>query len=83
MIPRICARLFIFAGIAAVAQVQAVAQATMDGANPQFGTEPAPYATPAVPETAPRRSRNDLVVIVVSIVVLVSLLVMAIVLRKH
>jgi len=54
MIPRICARLFIFAGIAAVAQVQAVAQATMDGANPQFGTEPAPYATPAVPETGPR-----------------------------
>jgi hypothetical protein len=53
--------------------------------SPKKPEEAGPPAAPkaSVPETAPRRSRNDLVVIVVSIVVLVSLLVMAIVLRKH
>jgi protein involved in polysaccharide export with SLBB domain len=54
MTSRICARLIILLGIAGLAQVRAHAQATLDGASPQFGTEPAPYATPAVPETAPR-----------------------------
>jgi polysaccharide export outer membrane protein len=35
------------AGFAALAQVQASAQAVIDAAQSQFGTEPAPYATPA------------------------------------
>jgi protein involved in polysaccharide export with SLBB domain len=49
MISRICARLFLTAGIFGLVQVQAGAQATLDGAQSQFGTEPAPYAAPARP----------------------------------
>jgi len=37
------------AGIAGLAQVQATAQAVLNAAQSQFGTEPAPYATPAAP----------------------------------
>ena len=37
------------AGILALAQVRAGAQATLDGAQSQFGTEPAPYAPGARP----------------------------------
>jgi protein involved in polysaccharide export with SLBB domain len=46
MISRICARLILLVGIAGLAQIHAGAQATLDGAQPQFGTQPAPYATP-------------------------------------
>jgi protein involved in polysaccharide export with SLBB domain len=43
----ICARLILIAGLAGLAQVHAGAQAVIDAAQSQFGTEPAPYATPA------------------------------------
>ena len=48
MIPRICARLILIAGIAGLAQVQARAQqgAVLNAADSQFGTQPAPYAQP-------------------------------------
>jgi protein involved in polysaccharide export with SLBB domain len=46
---KICARLLLMAGIAALAQVQAGAQAVINAAQSQFGTEPAPYAQPAQP----------------------------------
>ena len=42
------------AGIAGLAQVQAGAQATMDAAQSQFGTEQAPYAQPAQPPQVQR-----------------------------
>jgi len=54
MTSRICARLILVAGIAGLAQVQAGAQATMDGAQSQFGTEPAPYAQPSEAPQAQR-----------------------------
>jgi protein involved in polysaccharide export with SLBB domain len=45
---RICARLLLIAGLAGLAQVQAGAQqAVINAADSQFGTEPAPYASPA------------------------------------
>ena len=47
MISRICARLILIAGLTGLAQVQAGAQAVMDAAQSQFGTQPAPYETPA------------------------------------
>lgn len=49
MTSRICARLILIAGIAAAAQVQAGAQAVINAAQSQFGTQPSPYATPAQP----------------------------------
>ena len=49
MISRICARLIIAVGMAGLAQVQAKAQATLDAAQSQFGTQPAPYSQPAQP----------------------------------
>jgi protein involved in polysaccharide export with SLBB domain len=54
MILRICARLILVAGLAALAQVRAEAQANLNAAQSQFGTEPAPYATPGVPVTQER-----------------------------
>jgi protein involved in polysaccharide export with SLBB domain len=47
MTPGTCARLIMLAGIAALVQVQASAQAVIDATQSQFGTQPAPYATPA------------------------------------
>ena len=47
MTSRICARLLVIAGIAGLAQVQAGAQAVIDAAASQFGTQPPPYAQPA------------------------------------
>jgi len=44
MTARICARLFLIAGITALAQVQVRAQAVIDAAASQFGTQPPPYA---------------------------------------
>jgi protein involved in polysaccharide export with SLBB domain len=49
MISRICARLILTAVFVGLAQVRVGAQATLDGAQSQFGTEPAPYATQARP----------------------------------
>jgi protein involved in polysaccharide export with SLBB domain len=49
MTSRICARLILIAGIAALAQVKATAQAVLDAAQSQFGTGSAPYAAPAQP----------------------------------
>jgi protein involved in polysaccharide export with SLBB domain len=54
MTSRICARLILVAGIAALAQIQAGAQAVIDAAQSQFGAEPAPYATPSQPVTDER-----------------------------
>jgi len=51
MTSRNCALLILIAGITGLAQVQVVAQAVIDAAQSQFGTEPAPYATPAQPVT--------------------------------
>ena len=51
MTSRICARLILIAGIAALAQVKATAQAVIDAAQSQFGTGSAPYAAPAQPVT--------------------------------
>lgn len=52
---RTCAQLILIAGMAGLAQVQASAQAVLDAAGSQFGTQPAPYAAPATPvtDTAP------------------------------
>ena len=49
MIRGICARRLLAAGMAGLAQVQAGAQATLDAARSQFGTEPAPYSQPVQP----------------------------------
>lgn len=46
MTSRICARLILVVGMLALAQVRAAAQASLDSTQSQFGTEPAPYATP-------------------------------------
>ncbi|MGA3172074.1 MAG: polysaccharide biosynthesis/export family protein [Chthoniobacteraceae bacterium] len=52
MISRICARLILVAGLTGLAQVQAGAQANIDAAQSQFGTQPAPYAqTPQPTDT--------------------------------
>ena len=52
MITRICARLILVVGIAGLTQVQAGAQSVINAAASEFGTQPAPYATPGVPVTA-------------------------------
>jgi protein involved in polysaccharide export with SLBB domain len=49
MISRICARLLIIVGIAGLAQVQAGAQAVINAAQSQFGTQAPPYAQQAQP----------------------------------
>jgi polysaccharide export outer membrane protein len=49
MTSRICALLLVIAGISGLAQVQAGAQAVLNAADSQFGTEPAPYAQPSQP----------------------------------
>jgi polysaccharide export outer membrane protein len=49
MIARICARLLIIGAIVGLAQVRAGAQAQINAAQSQFGTQPAPYAQPAQP----------------------------------
>lgn len=51
MTSRICARLLLMMGMAGLAQMEARAQATLNAAQSQFGTEPAPYASPATPVT--------------------------------
>ncbi len=53
MTSRTCARLILIAGIAGLAQVQARAQATLEAEQPQFGTQPAPYAQPSQPNVEP------------------------------
>lgn len=54
MILRICARLLLAIGITGSAQVQVFAQATLDAAHSQFGTQPAPYEqTPQVQRAQP------------------------------
>jgi protein involved in polysaccharide export with SLBB domain len=54
MISRICARLLLVLGVAALAQGRVVAQARLDAADTQFGTEPAPYAAAAQPAASER-----------------------------
>ena len=49
MIARICARLLIIGAIVGLAQVRAGAQAQINAAQAQFGTQPAPYAQQAQP----------------------------------
>ena len=54
MILRICARLLLAIGITGGAQVQVFAQANLDAAQSQFGTQPAPYEqTPQVQRAQP------------------------------
>lgn len=52
MISRICARLILAVGIWGLAQVQGEAQAVINAAQSQFGTEPPPYAQPNAPQEA-------------------------------
>ena len=53
-----CARLIVIAGLAGLAQVQAGAQAILNAAQSQFGTEPAPYAQPAQPASSAQPGRG-------------------------